>query len=138
MAHASPDIVGAIAQQLLEELDTYQRLLAEFESSRWDAGRALTLAEQADRVQLCAQTLPRIAVSYTEFLISRAELSHALFTRVGSAGEALPDEYARHVGALDRLQRACQRVRSSATSVRSGEGAASALAALERARGPGH
>lgn len=140
MAHSSPVVVQAIAQQMLRDLDAYEQLLVMLSREGWSPELLERLAQQADSIYRCGQTLPRIAVSFTEFLITRTDLAQALWWD-SRPQTALADEAARlfaeHLAAIGRLRQACRRVEQTAqVRGRSGEGAASVLAELARKERP--
>ena len=140
MSHTGSVVVQAIAEQMLGELDAYERLLARLMREPRNPELVQLLSEQTDRIYICGQTLPRVAVSFTEFLVTRAELTHALWTgRATSRGEPAATLHQEHLAAIELLRRACRRVHQAAGSnPGAGEGAASALAALRRLEATRH
>lgn len=136
MSHTGSVVVQAIAEQMLR----YERLLSRLVQEPRDPELLQLLAEQTERVYICGQTLPRVAVSFTEFLVSRAELTHALWTaNAARPGDNATTLHQEHVAALELLRRACRRVHQAAGSnPGAGEGAASALAALRRLEATRH
>lgn len=135
MSHAGSVVIQAIAEQMLGELDAYELLLARLVGDPRNPELMQLLSEQTDRIYLCGQTVPRIAVSFTEFLVTRAELTHALWAgNAARAGEPAETLHLEHLAAIELLRRACRRVCSAAAASRSGtgEGSASALEALRR------
>jgi hypothetical protein len=71
----------AIASLLVTELAEYEQGLRRLVLD-WDADlyRSLSDQYQFDRMQMYAAALPSLSVSWTELLISRAELMHAIWT----------------------------------------------------------
>lgn len=69
----------AIASQLVTELAEYERGLRRL-VLEWDSELYRELSEQFDRMQMYAGALPSLTVSWTELLISRAELMHAIWS----------------------------------------------------------
>ena len=69
---------AVLAAQLADELGEYgtgmDRLL-----DRWDPRLYRDLSECFDRMQMYADALPRLSSSFTELLICRVELLHALW-----------------------------------------------------------
>lgn len=70
---------AAIASQLVTQLAEYEDGVRRLLQS-WDTDLYRSLSEQFDQMQLYAEALPALTVSWTELLISRAELIHALWT----------------------------------------------------------
>lgn len=102
---------AAIASELANELDTYARGLHELLERRWDPELYRRLSDQFDRMQMFAQALPRIAGSWTELLISRVELTHALYnlrapSRMNGRVVAL---HAQHDALIREVRRKCRR-----------------------------
>lgn len=71
---------AVIASQLVSDLDRYARDLDCLLEERWDPGLYREVSDQFDRIQMAAQAFPRLSSAFTEVLISRAELVHALYT----------------------------------------------------------
>ena len=71
---------AAIASQFRAELADYETGLRRLLESRWDPDLYRALSDQFDRIQLFADALPRMASTWTELLISRVDLMHALWT----------------------------------------------------------
>lgn len=70
----------AIAARLAADLRSYDAKLGELLLQRWDPELYRELSDQFDRMQLQAESLPRLSASWTELLVSRVELTHALWT----------------------------------------------------------
>jgi hypothetical protein len=107
VAEHSAAVVEAIAQRLLDELASYERQLLDRSSSGWNTKVLLDLAEQAEIVSRCAQCLPRVGVSHTEFVITRTDLTRALHALDPAR---LEGAYDAHLGAVKALGRAGQRL----------------------------
>src|SRR3954464_5080360 len=77
---------AAIASQLLDALQTYEddvRLLVE---KGLDPELAQRIGEQFDRMRMDAGALPTLSVSWVELLISRFDMTQALWaSRTGGA-----------------------------------------------------
>lgn len=138
MSHANFVVLRSIAAQLLGELDRYERDLEALVDKRWDPALNERSAAAADAIRLCAQACGQaVSVPFTEFLISRAELCHALWSvrspsRIGGRARAL---YTEHKAAIGSLRRATQRAAAAGGGAAgSGEGADSALQALRGRR----
>ena len=71
---------AAIASQLRAELAAYEEGLGHLLARRWDPELYRTLSDQFDRIQMYAESLPRLKSTWTELLISRVDLMHALWT----------------------------------------------------------
>ncbi|HSV82437.1 MAG TPA: hypothetical protein VLK85_24860 [Ramlibacter sp.] len=101
-----------IAQQLLVELEAYEETLEQVAARRWDPQLSEQLSDLADRVQQSVGVLPRLAPAHTEFLITRAELGHALWAQRSPSRlyGRVSILQAQHRRAVERLRRACQRL----------------------------
>lgn len=102
---------SAIASQLAAELVSYGLGLHQLLERQWEPELYRALAEQFDRMQMLVAALPPLAVTWTELLISRAELTHALWnlrapTRINGRVEAL---HARHQAVAGELLELCGR-----------------------------
>src|SRR3954463_10826785 len=109
---------AVIASQLANELEAYARGLHELLERRWDPELYRQLSDQFDRMQMLAQALPRIAGSWTELLISRVELTHALYnlrapSRMNGRVVAL---HAQHDALIREVRGKCQRYLAEAES----------------------
>jgi hypothetical protein len=98
---------GAIASQLVADLADYEAGLRCLLQQRWDPELYRALSDQFDRMELLAAALPQLAGSWSELLISRVELTMALWTlrvpsRVNGRVEALHALHCSHVGAVLR------------------------------------
>jgi hypothetical protein len=71
---------AAVASQLRSELADYQAGLRRLLERRWDPELYRELSDQFDRIQMLSEALPRLASTWTELLISRVDLMHALWT----------------------------------------------------------
>ena len=71
---------AAVASQLRAELTDYEAGLGRLLERRWDPELYRTLSDQFDRIQMYTQSLPRLAATWSELLISRVDLMHALWT----------------------------------------------------------
>lgn len=69
-----------IAQQLAAELAEYDRGLGELLLLHWDPQLYRSLSDRFDRIEMLVNALPRLASRWTEFLISRVDLTHALWS----------------------------------------------------------
>ena len=100
---------NAIAMQLAAELHAYREGLRRLLQRQWDPEAYRRLSERFDHIQMQAEALPALSVVWTEVLISRAELMHALWnlrapTRINGRVEAL---HARHEQRVDELLARC-------------------------------
>ena len=71
---------AAIASQFRAELADYEGGLRRLLENRWDPELYRALSDQFDRIQFFADALPRLSSTWTELLISRVDLMHALWT----------------------------------------------------------
>jgi DNA-binding GntR family transcriptional regulator len=105
---------SAIAEQLAAELLAYREGLRQLLHRQWDPELYRELSERFDRMQMQASALPRLSMTWTEVLISRAELMHALWnlrtpTRINGRVQAL---HAQHEQLVDELLAKCGRYTS--------------------------
>src|SRR5687768_16218128 len=70
---------AAVATQLVEALVVYEQDLDTLIQRRWDPELYAKLGEEFDQMRLYASSLPRLAFSWTELLITRVEMSNALW-----------------------------------------------------------
>lgn len=112
---------AAVARQLAEGLATYAEGLRTLLERRWDPELYRDLSDQFDRLQMYAQALPCIASDWTELLISRVELTHALWSvrapsRINGRVIAL---HARHDLLVREVRIRCSRYFDGADAARS-------------------
>lgn len=118
---------SAIASQLARELASYRDGLQALLHGSWDPERYRSLSEQFDRMQMLVGAFPRWSLPWTELLISRAELMHALWNlrtpaRVDGRVQAL---HALHGMRVDELLDCCRRCEAAAApDARVAQGAA--------------
>ncbi|NML47209.1 hypothetical protein HHL11_25910 [Ramlibacter sp. G-1-2-2] len=98
---------AAIAAQLTAEIGAYERELEGLIERRWDPELYRSVSDRFDRMQMYAESLPGLSTSWTELLISRVELMHALWTasspsRMGGKVRAC---YAQHRELLAEVRR---------------------------------
>jgi hypothetical protein len=100
----------AIATQLVDELEAYEDDLRGLVERRWDPERAGSLSMRFDRLQLYAGALPLVTSCWTELLISRVELVHALWSVSSPSrlGGKVRTCYARHQLRIAEVRRQCQ------------------------------
>jgi hypothetical protein len=103
--------LAAIARKLADELDTYAEGLDSLLERRWDPELYRRLAEQFDRMELFAQALPKLTPGWRELLITRVELTHAMWalrSPNGINGRVL-SLHARHDEVIGDLRGKCLR-----------------------------
>lgn len=98
---------SAIAAQLVAELASYGQELDELIERRWDPELYRSVSDRFDRMQQYAEALLGLSTTWTELLISRVELMHALWSvsspsRLGGKVRAC---HARHQELLAELRR---------------------------------
>lgn len=71
---------AATASKLAEELADYEFGLRELLHGGWDPARYRQLSDLFDRMQMQAMLLPKLDASWTELLITRVDLLHALWS----------------------------------------------------------
>lgn len=104
----SPEQLAAAAE-LARELQEYEARLREL-LRRWDPDLYRALSDQFDRMQMLAQSLPRLSFAWTELLITRAELTHALWSLTAPSrlnGRVIAC-HAQHAAVLERALRECR------------------------------
>lgn len=100
---------AAVAGQLVAELTEYEDGLRELLHCRWDPELYRKLSDQFDRMQMRASLLPKLASSWTELLITRVDLTHALWsaTPPGPMNGQVVAFHARHQVMVDEVRRKC-------------------------------
>jgi hypothetical protein len=101
----------AVAKQLADELARYSAGLNMLLERRWDPELYRKLSDQFDRMQMYAQALPRLVGCWSELLISRVELTQALWelrspSRINGRVLAL---HAQHEQLIQQLRGMCRR-----------------------------
>jgi hypothetical protein len=99
---------SAIASQLAADLAEYDQRLGELLRG-WDAGLYRTLSDQFDHMHMRAQALPQLTAGWSELVISRVELMHALLSpgmpcRI--TGKVVA-HHARHRAIIQQVLRDC-------------------------------
>jgi hypothetical protein len=94
---------------LAAELEDYARGLVELLQRRWDPELYRSLSDRFDRIEMYVNALPALAGAWTDFLISRVELTHALWSvrtpsRINGKVEAM---HAQHRALIEDLARKC-------------------------------
>ncbi|RYF14308.1 MAG: hypothetical protein EOO30_18665 [Comamonadaceae bacterium] len=100
---------AAAAADFARELQEYQAQLRELLLRRWDPELYRSLSDQFDRMQMLAELLPRLSVTWTELLITRAELTHALWSRTAPSrinGRVVAC-HEQHAAVLQKALREC-------------------------------
>lgn len=101
---------AAIAAQLARDLAAYEEGMRAVVRGRWNPALYRSLSDQFDRMQMQAGALPRLAASWSELLISRVELTHALWTGgpsvQGSSKVAV--RHAQHCMLIADARRKCE------------------------------
>jgi hypothetical protein len=69
----------AVARQLSDELARYSAGLNLLLERRWDPALYRELSDHFDRMQMQAQALPQLVRCWSDLLVSRVELTHALW-----------------------------------------------------------
>lgn len=108
--HSHSPEQAAIARQLSQELQTYDEKLRELLQRRWDPELYRELSDRFDQMQMQAQLLPALASSWTDLLISRVDLTHALWmlsapSRINGRVVAY---HAQHRVLIEEVRRRCQ------------------------------
>jgi hypothetical protein len=99
---------AAIAAQLSLDLAEYDEGIRRVVRGQWEPAFYRHLADQFDRMQMQAGMLPSLAGTWSELLISRVELTHALWSAGPTDGKArIVSCHARHRLLIARAQREC-------------------------------
>lgn len=107
--HSHSPEQAAIAQELEAELADYDGGLRELLQRRWDPELYRRLSDQFDRMQMKATLLPKLASSWTELLITRVDLMHALWALSSPSrmnGKVVA-HHARHKVLIEEARRRC-------------------------------
>jgi hypothetical protein len=100
---------AATASELVAELTEYEGGLRNLLLQRWDPELYRHLSDQFDQMQMQATLLPRLAAGWSELLITRIDLMHALWaltspTRCNGKVVAL---HARHKVLIEEVRGKC-------------------------------
>lgn len=100
---------AVIGSGLVRELTDYEQGLRKL-LQRWDPELYRELSDLFDRMQMEATQLPGVAASWTELLITRVDLTHALWTlptpsRINGKVVAF---HARHKAVIEEVRRKCR------------------------------
>lgn len=108
MSH-SPE-QAAIASALVRELTAYEDGLRDLLLQQWDPEKYRALSDRFDEMQMQATLLPKLGVSWTELLITRVDLMHALwsFTAPSRINGKVVALHARHKVRIEEVRRKCQ------------------------------
>ena len=99
---------ATIAAQLALDLAEYDDGVRRLVRGQWEPAFYRYLADHFDRMHLKASMLPRLTVSWSELLISRVELTHALWSAGPVGGKArIATCQTRHRLLIARAQREC-------------------------------
>jgi hypothetical protein len=109
MRPSSPE-QATVAAELARDLRDYDSRLCHLLQERWDAGQYRVLCDQFDHMQMRSQLLPRLATTWTELLISRVELAHALWslTRPCRINGRVMGRHAQHRVLVREALRTCE------------------------------
>jgi hypothetical protein len=100
---------AAIASELVAQLTEYESGLRELLQRRWEPELYRQLSDQFDQMQMRATLLPKLGTGWTELLITRVDLMHALWaltspTRINGKVVAL---HARHKVLIEEVRSRC-------------------------------
>lgn len=100
---------AAIASELQRQLTAYEDGLRELLQRHWDPGLYRRLSDLFDAMQMQATLLPKLAACWTELLITRVDLMHALWTpplpsRMNGKVVAF---HAKHKVLIEEVRRKC-------------------------------
>jgi hypothetical protein len=101
---------ATIASELDEELAGYETALRDLLQRHWDPDLYRRLSDQFDRMQMQATLLPKLGSSWTELMITRVELTHALWTVSAPSrinGKVVA-HHARHKVLIEQVRCKCQ------------------------------
>lgn len=99
--------VAAVAFELLDALHNYEQHVDALVGTGWDPDLYMRASDYFEQMRLCAPSLTKAQVAWIELLISRFEMSQALWSarHAEQADDVLVECHARHKGAIDRLRR---------------------------------
>lgn len=119
MVSHSPE-QAAIASELDAALAQYEEGLRELLQRRWDPELYRALSDQFDCMQMHATLLPKLSASWTELLITRVDLTHALWsaTMPSRVNGKVVAFHARHQVMLEEVRRKCREYIAKGTRVR--------------------
>lgn len=100
---------AVVATELSRELAAYDEGLRELLQRRWNPELYRRLSDQFDQMQMRATSLPKLASSWTELLITRVDLASALWSmsapsRINGKVVAF---HARHRVLIEEVRRKC-------------------------------
>ena len=100
---------AAIAAELVRQLTAYEEGLRALLQGHWDPDLYRGLSDQFDAMHMHSELLPGLAVSWTELLITRVELTHALWTLSAPArvNGRVVAYHARHKVLIEEVRRKC-------------------------------
>jgi len=101
---------AAIATELVRQLTAYEEALEELLQRRWEPELYRDLCDLFDTIQMQATMLPKLAGSWTELLITRVDLTHALWTLSSPSrmnGKVVA-YHARHAVLIEEVRRKCR------------------------------
>lgn len=101
---------AAIASKLCRDLEDYEQGLRDLLQRRWDPELYRSLSDRFDAMQMDATLLPKLGPSWTELLITRVDLMHALWSvsapsRMNGKVVAF---HAKHKVLIEEVRRKCQ------------------------------
>jgi hypothetical protein len=101
---------AAIASDLAQTLAEYEAGLRDLLQRRWDPDLYRYLSDQFDRMQMQAMLLPKLTSTWSELLISRVDLTHALWacsspSRINGKVVAL---HAKHRVLIEEMRSKCE------------------------------
>lgn len=101
---------AALASGLVRKLTDYEQGLRDLLLHRWDPELYRQLSDRFDEMQMEATLLPKLGASWTELLITRVDLMHALWTltapsRINGRVVAL---HARHKVLIEEMRSKCR------------------------------
>jgi hypothetical protein len=101
---------SAIASHLIAEIGHYERELEGLVEKRWDPELYRSVSDRFDRMQMYVESLPGLSTSWTELLISRVDLMHAMWTVSSPSrlGAKLRANHAEHGRLLAHVRRKAQ------------------------------
>ena len=100
---------AAIASELVRQLTVYEDDLRDLLQRRWDPELYRRLSDQFDRMQMLATMLPKLTASWTELLITRVDLTHALWllSSPSRMNGKVVAYHARHRVLIEEVRRKC-------------------------------
>jgi hypothetical protein len=98
------------AAQLRATLERYEQQLALLVAKGYEAHLYSRMSRRFDEMRGSAAALPQLSVPWVTLLISRVELTHALYLAHNGNASAVERQFTVHTAAVSALKQACAEV----------------------------